>query len=205
MVALGVLVILVGGIFLVVQTSLKTVLMVDRSASRADEITNLTDILRASFRNLPPRARMTARPGSSGGVNEILFVVRNAPGFLSWLAEPEADNTIVVLAFRQDDPASGWRVCMKRFQPPANLPEDDFDPKTILKAGAGVPWLELVGGFQAVRTRFFDGTTQTWKDTWADKKVRPALIELRLVSERPRDARSETSVLWLPPVKGDAV
>lgn len=202
MVALGVLIILVGGIFLVVQTSLKTVLMIDNNASRADEITNLTDILRGGFRNLPARAHLTAQPLQSGGVNQLLVILQNAPGFLTWLSAPEPDRMTVVLALRQDGKNSSWRMCMKRFVTPVSIPDGTTDTKSLLKAGEKVPWLELVRDFQSVKTRFFDGEKKEWKDRWDDPQVRPALIELTLVTEQVRDPLSQTKVLWVPPVKG---
>jgi prepilin-type N-terminal cleavage/methylation domain-containing protein len=202
MVALGVLVILVGGIFMVVQTSLKTVLMIDNSASREDEITNLTDILRAGFRNLPPNSGLTGQLVEDGGVKEYLIIVRNAPGFLTWMSEPESEKMIVLLSLRQDGKDASWRVCMKRFVPNEKFPEDNFDSKRILQAAADVPWLELVADFQRVNARFFDVTSKDWKDRWVNSEVRPALIEFTLVCEQVRDVRSETKVLWIPPVRG---
>lgn len=202
MVALGVLVILVGGIFMVVQTSLKTVLMIDNSASREDEITNLTDILRAGFRNLPPNSGLTGQLVEDGGVKEYLIIVRNAPGFLTWMSEPESEKMIVLLSLRQDGKDASWRVCMKRFVPGEKFPEDNFDSKRILQAAADVPWLELVADFQRVNARFFDATSKDWKDRWVNSEVRPALIEFTLVCEQVRDVRSETKVLWIPPVRG---
>lgn len=201
MVAIGVLIILVGGIFLVVQTSLKTVLTVDNNASREDEITNLIDILRSSFRNLPTGARMTGQPLSEKGLNEHLLIIRDAPGFLTWLAQPEAEDTVVLISLRQDDEDAGWRVCLKRFAPPNNFPEEDFNPKNLLRAGAQVPWLELVGDFRKAGVRFFDAKSQTWRDRWDNQKERPALIELDLVSEQVRDRRSNSPIIWVPPVK----
>ena len=203
MVALGVLVILVGGIFLVVQTSLKTVLMIDNVASREDEITNLTDILRAGFRNLPARARLTVQAGG-GRVREVLVIARNAPGFLTWLAAPEPDNTIVVLSFRQDDANGLWRVCLKRFAAPRSLGEEAMDPQAILRAGAKVPWLELVGDFREIGMRVYDAKEGKWLEKWEDFTRRPALIEVRLATELARDPRSETATFWVPPVKGGA-
>ena len=202
MVALGVLVILVGGIFMVVQASLKTVLLVDTRASREDEITNLTDILRSNFRNLPARARLTVEPLSEGDVRETLFVVRDAPGFLTWLATPEADNTIVLLSLRQDMSNGHWRVCLKRLVPPPGLPEEEMNPKMMLKAAAKIPWLELVGDIEQVKVRFFDGTAQDWKEAWSDWRARPALIELTLIYEHTKDPRSAAAVFWVPPVRG---
>lgn len=205
MVALGVMVILLGGIFLVVQTSLKTVLRIDDFASRADEITNLTDILRGGFRNLPARARITAQPVVSENVNQYLLIIRDAPGFLSWKSTPEAANTIVLLAFLQDDQNGGWRVCMKRFTPPARFSDLTLDPKTALKLASEVPWLELVGDFQALSIRFFDAKAKVWKNDWKIADVRPSLIELKLVSEQKLDDRSETMVIWVPPVRVQSV
>jgi prepilin-type N-terminal cleavage/methylation domain-containing protein len=200
MVALGVLVILVGGIFLVVQTTLKTVLEIDNNASREDEVTNLIDILRGGFRDLPSRARIAAEPATEGSVDQYLIVVRDAPGFLTWLAQPEADDMIVLLSLRQDDADSGWRVCLKRFAPPESFSEHDLNPKNLLRAGARMPWLELVGDFKKLGARFYDGTTRKWKDEWKDEPTRPALIELTVIYEHAKDARSERPVLWVPPV-----
>lgn len=200
MVALGVLIILVGGIFLVVQTALKTVLTIDNHASREDEVTNLIDILRGGFRNLPSRARMTAQPAPEGSVDQYLFIIRDAPGFLSWLAQPEAEDTVVLLALRQDAADSGWRVCMKRFPAPDNLMGQDLEPKDVLRAGASVPWLELVSDFRQLGVRFYDRDKQQWTKIWSDWRTRPALIELRLVFEHAKDAFSASPVLWVPPV-----
>lgn len=200
MVALGVLVILVGGIFLVVQTALKTVLTIDNHASREDEVTNLIDILRGGFRNLPARARLTAQPAPEGNIDQYLFVVRDAPGFLSWLAQPEAENTVVLLALRRDAAESRWRVCMKRFPAPDNLTAQDIQPKDVLRAGAAVPWLELVSDFQQLGVRFYDGATKQWTKTWDNWQTRPLLIELTLVFEHTKDTLSKSPVLWVPPV-----
>ena len=209
MVALGVLVILVSGIFFVVQTALKTVLTINDSSSREAEIANLTDILRTGFRNLPPKSRLSALPTKEGGAEQILVIVRNAPGFLTWLSEPEPENTIVLLSIRKDDKTAvwsenaPWRICLKRFVPPKGLSEKELSPTVILKAGDKVPWLELVGNFRRTGARFFDHASQSWKDHWENLDERPALIELTLVTERVRNPISETSVFWLPPVKGD--
>lgn len=205
MVALGVLVILVGGIFLIVQTSLKTVLSIDNQASRLDEITNMTDILRSGFRNLPPKARLRGVTQNEGSVREHLLIVRDAPGFLSWLSEAEAENTIVLLSIRQDDKNDGWRICLKRFAPPQNFSKEDFDPKNLLRAGAKIPWLELVGDFRETGARFFDQDAQLWKDQWNDTRKRPGLIQFVLVSEIVRSPRSESPIFWVPPVKGDSI
>lgn len=201
MVALGVLVVLVGGIFLIVQTSLKTVLMIDTAASREDEITNLTDVLRNGFRNLPAQAQMIAKPVVQGGVEEYLFIFRNAPGFLTWSPASEAENLIVLLSLRRDDENDGWRVCLKRFAPPENFSETEFDPTRILLLGRNIPWLELVGDFQQIKVRFFNAQNEQWSDIWTTPNDRPNLVEFSLISERTRDARSEAAVIWIPPVK----
>ena len=202
MVALGVLIILVGGIFMVVQTALKTVLLIDTRASREDEITNLTDILRTNFRNLPKHSVLTAEMVPDGTVSQYLFTVRNAPGFLTWLSAPESDNMIVLLALRQDMSNGAWRICLKRFAPPGDLPEEELSPKKMLKLASHIPWLELVADFDRLDVRFFDGATQEWKDSWTNVKVRPALIELTLKYEHTKDARSAAAVFWIPPVQG---
>lgn len=204
MVALGVLIILVGGIFMVVQTSLKTVLLIDERASREDEVTNLTDILRSNFRNLPRQSILTAEAMTEGNVRQFLFTVRNAPGFLTWLSAPEADNMVVLLTLRQDSVDDTWRVCLKRFVPPTNLPEEELTSKRALKLAADIPWLELVANFERVGVRFFDGATQEWKDAWTNKKKRPSLIEITLIYEHVKDDRSATAVFWIPPVQGGA-
>lgn len=199
MVALGVLVILVSGIFMVVQTALKTVLLIDRRASREDEVTNLTDILRSGFRSLPTHARLTAGPVSP---KEYLFVVQNAPGFLTWLSAPGSDHEVVLLSLRQDGANERWRICLKRFEPSASLVEQGVTAQTALKAGAQVPWLELVGDFERTGVRFYDSADQRWLDQWKNTQARPALIELTLVYEHTKDARSAAAIFWVPPVKG---
>lgn len=202
MVALGVLVILVGGIFLIVQTSLKTVLDISNSSSRNDEITNLADILRSGFRNLPVRASVDAELVGGPRDKNLVLMVRNAPGFLTWLMEPEAENTIVLLSVLPDTKNGGWRICLKRYVPPGELSDKDARLAPILRASDKIPWLELVGSFKKITARFYDGSTQKWLDDWRDAKVRPALIELRTLSERTRDERSETSIFWVPPIQG---
>jgi prepilin-type N-terminal cleavage/methylation domain-containing protein len=202
MVALGVLVILVGGIFMVVQTALKTVLLIDSRASREDEITNLTDILRSNFRNLPTRSQLTAGPVRKDGTNEYLFVVRNAPGFMTWLSAPEADDQIVLLSLRQDSKMGRWRICMKRFAPPKGFPENEANPKVMLNAASAIPWLELVADFDRIAVRFFDGQTQAWTEEWKHPEIRPLLIEFTMIYEHTKDARSSAAVFWIPPVKG---
>jgi len=202
MVALGVLVILVSGIFMVVQTALKTVLLIDHRASREDEITHLTDILRSNFRNLPNHARLTAGPVAGGKSREYLFVVQNAPGFLTWLSAPESDDEVVLLSLRQDSADARWRVCLKRFEPAASLRETEFSAQSALKAAAEIPWLELVAGLERVSVRFFDGMGQRWLDVWKNGQVRPALIELTMIYEHTPDPRSAAAVFWLPPVRG---
>lgn len=202
MVALGVLVILVSGIFMVVQTSLKTVLLIDTRASREDEVTNITDILRSNFRNLPSRTRLVAVPVTKGEVPEFLFVLRNAPGFLAWRSAPESEDMIVLLSLRRDTSDGRWRICLKRFEPASNFPQDEFAAKRVLNAAADIPWLELVADFQELSVRFFDGKAKKWEERWENPQLRPALIELTMLYEHAKDTRSATSSFWIPPVKG---
>lgn len=202
MVALGVLVILTGGIFMVVQTALKTVLLIDTRASREDEITNLTDILRSNFRNLPNHARLTAENVAADGVQEFLFTVRNAPGFLTWMSAPDPENLIVLLSLRKDSTNGLWRVCLKRFTPPPHSSAETWNSKAMLKAASGIPWLELVADIEQVGVRFFDGRTRQWTGSWTEGTVRPALIELKLIYEHTPDPRSSAAIFWIPPVKG---
>ena len=202
MVALGVLVILVSGIFMVVQTALKTVLMVDNRVSREDEVTNLTDILRSNFRNLPAHAQLTAGPISQAGFGQYLFVVRNAPGFLTWLPVHGSDREVVLLSLRQDSADQRWRVCIKRFEPSLSQAEGELGAQAALKAAAHIPWLELVAGFERIGVRFFDGVSQQWQEAWSQSQRRPALIELTLIYEHTHDPGSAAALFWLPPVKG---
>ncbi len=202
MVSLGVLIILVGGIFMVVQTSLRTVILIDERASREDEVTNLLDILRSNFRTLPAHARLSAAPVSGNGFEEMLVVVQNAPGFLSWMARQGADNEVVLLSFRQDAPQKRWRLCLKRFEPEPGHAPTEWSAGNALKAAAELPWLELVSDFEAVSLRFFDRQHGKWLNDWSTPGIRPGLIELTLAYEHPKDERSSTALFWLPPVKG---
>lgn len=199
MVALGVLVILVSGIFMVVQTSLRTVVLISDRASREDELTNLVDILRSNLRNLPAPARLTAAP-VPGKPGEYLFLVRNAPGFMTWLATPGSSDEVVLLSLLRESGDDQWRVCLKRFEPSPHSGE--LDAPAALKAAAEIPWLELVGGLEKVSVRFFDGERKEWSDLWTNERRRPALIELTIVCEVTSDAFSAVSTFWLPPVRG---
>ncbi len=200
MVALAVTVILVGGIFMVVQTSLATVIRISDNASREDEMTNITDILRNGFRNLSSRTRIVAQSVSMDGNRSYLMIFRNAPGFLNWRSAPESDNTIVLLAVMQDK--DGFRkLCMRRFQAPQNMGADEFDPKAILKASSSERWLDLVGEFKEFSVRFLDGKSNKWSTDWNRPSERPALAEFKIVSELAKDTQSERSVMWIPPVK----
>ncbi|HWL52646.1 MAG TPA: prepilin-type N-terminal cleavage/methylation domain-containing protein [Chthoniobacteraceae bacterium] len=202
MVALAVLVILVSGIFMVVHTALKTVLLIDNQASREDEITNLTDILRTNFRNLPNHALLSAGPVPGKENREFLFVVQNAPGFLTWLPIRGSDREVVLLSLQRPSREEGWKVCLKRFDPAPTPAEREFDAQQALKAAAQIPWLELVANIERVGVRFFDQTTRKWLQEWKNSHTRPGLIELTLVYEHTKDARSAAAIFWLPPVKG---
>jgi len=196
---MGVMVILLGGIFLIVQTALKTVIVISDYASREDEMTNLVDILRNGFRNLPPRAKFAAQGATIDGQKGYLLTFRNAPGFLTWHGQEESDRVIVLLAAKHDDENGLWRLCLKRFVPPETMSEREMSPAAVLRASAGVRWLELVGDFRRVAFRFRADSKSAWANDWLDQ-TRPALVEVNLGYEHAKDPGSERTIIWVPPI-----
>lgn len=201
-VALGILVILAGGIFLVVQTSLRSVLLLDASASREDEISNIIDIFRQAFVNLPPTARLQVDRMPGEAEPEVVWIFRDAPNFLSWLPQDEPPGMIVVLSFRSDTMEPGfWEIAMKRMPAPADLPAGEFRFKPILQTMSQVSWLRLAGGFEKLDARFYDGRNGQWQENWKEPGTRPALIGLTLGEPRTEGLGNEKPEFWVPPVK----
>lgn len=192
MVALGIMVILLGGLFTIVQTSLRTVLLMDESSSREDEISNLTDVFRQGMRELPARASLLAGPVRVEGESAMLIGVQRAPGFLTWSVEPEAERTAVLLAFLPQ-PDNLWTVAIKRFE----ADEEPGDLAQLLSQGRDIPWLPLVADLGGISAQFYSPARDEWRENWDEPDIRPGLIRWRLVWERETLEHD----FWIPPVQ----
>lgn len=200
MVALAVLVILTGGLFMVVQTSLQSVMLLDESASREDEISNTIDVFRHGLRNMPATTRMVVTETRVEDEAALLWIFRDAPNLFAWLPEDEPARMIVILAFRPDPENPGTQaIYMKRIEAPEKMPAGEFRPGAILAAAREVSWLFLVGDFDRLGARFYDGSE--WKEEWQEAGSRPALVELLLETPKTANLGDEQPVLWVPPLK----
>jgi len=202
MVALAVLVILTGGLFMVVQTSLQSVMLLDESASREDEISNTIDVFRHGLRNMPATARMVVTETRVEEEPALLWIVRDAPNLFAWLPEDEPAGMIVILAFRSDPENPGKQaIFMKRIEAPETMPGGEIRPNAILEVARGVSWLFLVGDFDRLGARFYDGQASEWQEEWEEAGRRPALVELLLETPKTRNLGDAKPVLWVPPLK----
>lgn len=166
--ASAIFVLLAGGIYFAVSTSVAAADELAREQMDARKLGAFADFLRDGFLNLPPEARIFLRADGDGGVQ--LIVTKAAGAFV--VASMAARGAGVILGAGPDGKGGGdFRL--------ARFPGRSDDAVRRGDSG-GVEWLPLLDGVKSVRWRFFDRFAQRYVETWENAAQRPELVELTL-------------------------
>lgn len=170
MMAIGIFVFLVGGIYMTVSTAVQA-----GTALGEHQITQRTHdafetFLRDGFRNLPAQADLELKTQDEGRLGlSVQLIIRHATGgFGADVLDALGSNVVVA---SQPDGKGKARFSLMKFSD--RLSEDEL--KRVLSGGG---WLPLMEGVDAVRWRFHDPNTNQFSETWERGRGRPDLIEL---------------------------
>lgn len=189
MIAMGILVFLVGGIYFSVSTAVSSSIQLATVQMEARQQNAFVRFLREGFLNLPAGAKIFLRTrdlGQRGRAVELL-IERASGAFETGVLEAQGSG--VVLAVIPDGKGAG-HFSIQRFV--SGLGENDRDRN--LESGS---WLRILEGITTVRWRFWDKREQRFVETWENPDERPAFVELTYaVGGEPET----TSVFHLPAI-----
>jgi len=188
-VVLVIFVLLAGGIYTVVNSAVSASAVLSDENLHSQRINAFVSLLRHTFHNLPATAQIAGGIRNDGRpIPEI--VLRDAPGLLAWGTGGAAAGTVLLSAV----PRLGGGMQFSLMSLPSSLGEQER--RNAVRDGK---WLLLLPNLREARWRFYDETTQDWREDWPEGSGRPLLVELNfslLGEEIPR-----TYVFWLPPVE----
>ena len=195
-IGLGLMVLLIGGIYSIAAASLQMSNSVVENQAEEMHLHSFVNLLRRNIEGLPGNARLRMEaPDTAGGVYQSEFVFEEYPLAFSW-ANVAAGSRIVILA-TEKDPLGGIRFRVRYL----NEEEAEAYESGSLAVDAGVS-LELLDGVRAVLWRFYDTQTQEWVEEWPNAAVRPSMIELNF--EFFNDTEPTRAVFWIPVVADPA-
>lgn len=190
-IAMGVLALLLAGIFGVAKSTMELSSELATHQEKAMMKQNFTDYLRRSFRGLPGAAEVRLENRSAGGTYlPSLTVVNGGNSFMP--GEALAPDLAVELTAEQR-PGGYLRVLLRTLD----------DKQTIalrsgqtVRAGRNQPALTLMDNVSKFEWRLYDAYSQRWEPLWREAR-RPLLAELSLQLD---DGQALRSVFWIPPV-----
>lgn len=185
--ALAVLMLLVGVLFAVVDTTLRAATELEERQNKNRELNAFLSLCRKTFVNMPATVTFQARlvPLGKGFYPELIF--RNAPG-LWWWGEAKNASTSTILGVRGQ---VGGLVGLGILQ------DSEDQINSYLNGGtAARPWLMLLPDLRNAQWRFYDAGSQTWTKEWVNSSNRPACAELTLETAEG----TSTYAFRVPPV-----
>jgi prepilin-type N-terminal cleavage/methylation domain-containing protein len=189
--AMGVLGILMAGIFAVAKSTTEMSGELTSQQERTMMKQNLIEFLRRSFRSLPGGAELRLENRQSGGVYIPSLTVVNGGICFSPGAAMPPDIGLELTA--EERPGGYLRLLLRTLD----------EKQTIsLRSGQQVrtnnnnPTLPLADGVSQFEWRFYDPYSDRWETVWRDAR-RPLMAELNLQLD---DGQPLRAVFWIPPV-----
>lgn len=180
-------VLLAGGIFFSVSTSMSAADELGRQQIEVRQGSAFIRFLRKGFLNLPVEAEIAVSTRTSGASGDAVdLIIRRAPGAFETGAL-EAQGGGIVLSTMPDGRGKST-FSLIRF--PDKLGESD-----LTRYLDSVTWLPLLDNVEKLRWRFWDGDRREFVELWERKDTHPELIELTL--QRAGDGE-QTSFFRLP-------
>lgn len=190
-IAMGVLGLLMAGIFGVAKSTMELSSDLAATQERAMMRQNLIEYLRRSFRSLPGNAEIRLQNRSvSGTYIPSLTIVNGGNSFSPGDSLPP--ETAIELTAEQR-PGGYLRV---------NLRFLDDQQTIALRSGQNVRAskndspLTLMDQVSQFEWKFYDPQTQRWENTWKEAR-RPLMAEMVVQLD---DGKSMRAVFWIPPI-----
>jgi hypothetical protein len=189
MLALGVVVFLVGGVYFAVSAAVSSSIQLASVQMDARQQNAFVRFLREGFLNLPPGAKIFLRTRDHGprGRAVELLIERASGAFETGVLESQGSG--MALSVIPDGKGSG-HFSLQRFV--SGLGEKDRDRN--LEAGS---WLRILENVHTVRWRFWDKQDQKFVETWDRPEERPVFVELTYSLAGDPET---TCVFCLPPL-----
>lgn len=187
--AMAILALLAGTLYSLVDASIRGAAELEARQLRCQQLSGIVELLRKTFRSIPPAAAFEARivQQRENFVPELVF--RNAPGLFLWGDANQAFLSTILGVRSQIGGLSNFSI----------LQDSEEGIGSYLGGGVPLrPWVTLMSGLQKVGWRFYDPRSQVWVKEWKEPSFRPAFAELSLTMEQ----EDQRFVFWLPPVQG---
>jgi hypothetical protein len=187
MMAMGILALLVGMLWTVVNSSVTTAHYIEQAQIDQQQYIALNAFLENLFRKIPAEAQITSRLKDKGSQGLSLLYLTHAPGAISMLHQGANLDTIVLGAREQIGGYVQFSLYISASAVDSSSADNDIPPLDLIKNLADIQW------------RYFDPRSQQWMTDWLDGSTKPALLELTL---KP-PGKTETPkvfIYWIPPL-----
>lgn len=190
-IAMGVLGLLMAGIFGVAKSTMELSSDLASSQERAMMRQNLIDYLRRSFRSLPGNAEIRLQNRSvSGTYIPSLTIVNGGNSFSPGDALPPETGLELTAEQR---PGGYLRVLLRFLDDQQTLALRSGQNMRASKNDSPLTLMDQVSQFE---WKFYDPQTQRWENVWKDTR-RPLMAEMIVQLD---DGKSMRAVFWIPPV-----
>lgn len=186
--ALGVMALLTGAMFTLVQGAMQATAELHHRQNRMQEVNGLVELCGRAFRNLPGEAVFEATMREEEGVyvQELLFL--EAPRAFSWGGSSQGLGMTLLSARPQLGGLLNLSLLWENTET-----DEAASPLNMDEASR---WLVLIADLHKVQWRFYDPRSSTWMDEWKDSAARPSLVELTL--NLAGETEPIRSVFWVP-------
>lgn len=190
-IAMGVLALLLAGIFGVAKSTMELSSDLAANQERAMMRQNLIDYLRRSFRGLPGGAEIRLANRSVGGTYiPSLTIVNGGNSFSPGEALPPETGLELTAEQR---PGGYLRVLLRVLDDQQTLALRSGQNVRPSKKDASLALMDRVSKFE---WKFYDPQTQRWENLWKDAR-RPLMAEMLVQLD---DGQAMRAVFWIPPV-----
>jgi prepilin-type N-terminal cleavage/methylation domain-containing protein len=179
MLALMITSMVVLGLYRFVSTHLITISTATEIGEERETLNNVVRYLQGQMNALPPLddSVLSGQPFKFRGLSsdEISWICPAGSGLLTTAAPGDFKVTMALQPV--DERSTETELGLRRQPTPTNKASFNLN-----RGGAGgrYDWVPLIRPMAAVEIRYYDQAGNSWKDTWTDPKLRPALIRLRL-------------------------
>jgi hypothetical protein len=187
MLALGILVLLTGSIFAILQASLAAVEEIQKQQQRGRTYFGLTELCRKTFRTLPASATVEGGVYEEDGKYYSRVIIRQSPKAFAWGEDTRYLGESILSARPQLGGLYSFGLLRQT--------EADAQQFALKETPR---WLLLARDIREVRWRFYDPRTTQWQEEWKDPSLHPGLVELSLTLAG--ETQPIRSVFWLPPL-----
>lgn len=193
LIGVTILAVITGSIFLVMTTSVRSAIELERSQQSDMATFHFIDLCRDTLERLPSDAGLTCEVVDEANMIQEL-VIGGVPAAFSFGEDPVADpESTLTISLRIDETAEPensnepvYHVAISRedFAPEAEAGElairQGADDEFFQQDEDGRYWLNLLPEIASMQWRFWNDDEEIWEDFWDDENERPQMIEMQL-------------------------